>query len=145
MEIITNYWAQITVVLGMLGYILKSTFDYRIKNMELKFKHFYEIKSNKILDLYSKIVEIQMIIDRKKIGESSSFEGNMRKHRLSLDRYYWESEFYFSEITKKAFRAYLDLLKFYETKEIMEEYPNIEPDFERITQILIKEFKNELI
>lgn len=144
MEFITNYWSQITVLLGVLGYILKTILDNRVKNKELKFKYFFEIKSAKIIELYSKIVEIQMIIDRKKKGEENSFEGNVFKYRIALDKFYWESHFYFSEKTKKAFHQYLEWLMYFESKELMKENPEIEFQFDKITKILIDEFKREI-
>lgn len=43
MNLIINYWAQLTVIRGIIGYIIKAILDYRIKNKELKFKYFYEL------------------------------------------------------------------------------------------------------
>jgi hypothetical protein len=144
MELVAEYWAQITLILGVIGYIIKTILDNRLKNKELKFKYFYEIKSAKIIELYTKIVEIQMIIDRKKKGEGNSFEGNVFKNRIALDKYYWESHFYFSEKTKKSFHQYLEWLMYFESKELMTENPEIEFQFDKITKSLIKEFKKEI-
>lgn len=44
-NLIINYWAQLFVILGIIGSIL----DYRIKNKELKFKYLYKIKLKKII------------------------------------------------------------------------------------------------
>ena len=83
-DFIVNYWSQLTVVLGIIGYILKTTFDYRLKNKELRFKYFYELKAKKVIEIYSKIVEIQMIIDRRRKDESNSFENTFLKEDLNL-------------------------------------------------------------
>ncbi|MBO4234795.1 hypothetical protein FO675_10945 [Riemerella anatipestifer] len=144
MKFIAEYWSQITVIIGSFGFILKTIFEYRLKTKELKFKYFYELKSQKIIELYSKIVEIQMIIDRRKKDDAPSFETNMFRKRIGLDKHYWESEFYFSENTKKIFRHFLSWLKMFESKEIMVESPEIESNFEKITKILINEFKKEI-
>lgn len=144
MEFISNYWSQITVLLGVLGYIIKTILDNKFKTKELKFKYFYEIKSAKIIELYSKIVEIQMIIDRKKKGDGNTFEGNVFRNRIALDKFYWESHFYFSEKTKNSFHQYLEWLKYFESKELMKENPEIEFQFDKITKILIDEFKREI-
>ena len=101
MKFLGEYWSQITVIIGAFGFILKTVFEYRLKTKELKFKYFYELKSQKIIELYSKIVEIQLIVDRRKKDEAPSFETNMFQKRRGLDKYYWESEFYFSENTNK--------------------------------------------
>lgn len=85
-----------------------------------------------------------MIVDRRKKDEAPSFETNMFQKRRGLDKYYWESEFYFSENTKKIFRHFLTWLKMFESKEIMIESPEIETNFEKITKILINEFKKEI-
>lgn len=144
MDFIVNYWAQLTVILGIIGYIMKIVLDYRMRNKELKFKHFYELKSNKIMELYSKIVEIQIIIDRRKKDSQGSFESNIFKNRIELDRYYWESEFYFSPRTKRYFRGYLENLKFFEATDMIAENKDIEMNFRTLTKALVKEFKNEL-
>lgn len=144
MALITEFWAQVTVLLGVLGYILKVILDNRLKSKELRYRYFYEIKSSKIIELYTKIVELQMVIDRRKRGEHKTFEGNVFKHRVEFDKYYWESYFYFSKKTQKAFHLYLKWLKFFESKAMMNENPEIEFQFKKITNILIKEFKNEV-
>jgi hypothetical protein len=145
MKFISEYWSQIVVLIGAIGFLLKIIFEYRFKNKELRFKYFYEIKSQKIIDLYSKIVEIQMIVDRRKKDNEISFETNMFKKRKDLDKYYWESEFYFNEKTKLIFRNFMEWLVIFESKEILIEKPEIERTFEKITQILINEFKKEII
>ena len=144
-EFIINYWSQLTVVLGVIGYILKTIFDFRLKNKELRFKYYYELKAKKIIEIYSKIVEIQIIIDRRKEGDNKSFEGNIFKNRIELDKYYWESSFYLTLKPEKAFKIFLEWLKFFETKQLLADDPTIEINFERVTRQLISEFKNEII
>lgn len=145
MQFITNYWAQLTVILGIISYILKTIFDYKLKNKEIRLKYFYDIKSSKIIELYTKIVEIQMIIDRRKTGDAKTFEGNIFRNRIELDKYYWESEFYFSKKTQKSFKHFLEWLKYFESKELMAENPQIVNEFRKITDSLVKEFKSEVI
>jgi hypothetical protein len=144
MKNIFEYWSQITVLIGAIGFLLKTIFEFKLKNKELKFKYFYELKSQKIIELYTKIVEIQMIIDRRKKDDAPTFESNMFQKRRALDKYYWESEFYFSDNTKKIFRKFMEWLPMFESKEIMIESPEIETNFEKITKILINEFKKEI-
>jgi hypothetical protein len=144
MKNIFEYWSQITVLIGAIGFLLKTIFEFKLKNKELKFKYFYELKSQKIIELYTKIVEIQMIIDRRKKDDAPTFESNMFQKRRALDKYYWESEFYFSVNTKKIFRKFMEWLPMFESKEIMIESPEIETNFEKITKILINEFKKEI-
>jgi hypothetical protein len=141
---INEYWAQITVIIGAIGFLLKIIFEYRFKNRELKFRYFYELKSQKIIELYSKIVEIQIIIDRHQDGEASSFENNIFSKRIALDKYYWESELYFSDKTKIIFRHFMEWLPMFESKEIMNKSPEIEVNFQKVTQALINEFKKEI-
>ena len=143
MEILNKYWAQITVIIGAIDYILKTILDYRLKHKELRNKYFYELKAKKLIELYTKIVEVQMIIDRRKGGEK--FESNMLSQRLSFDSYYCECEFYFGDRTQKLFRAFLSYLKYYETPQIMNENAEIERNFEKIFKVLLKELKNELV
>jgi len=143
MKNIFDYWSQITVVIGAVGFILKTIFEYRFKNKELKFKYFYELKAQKIIETYSKVVEIQMIVDRHKKGDAGSFETNMFQKRIALDKFYWESEFYFSEDTKKIFRHFMEWLPLFEIKEIRQE-SDAEENFRKVTNILIREFKREI-
>lgn len=143
-DFIVNYWSQLTVLLGVIGYIFKTIFDYKLKVKELKFKHFYELKAKKVVELYSKIVEIQMIVDRRKKGDTPSFENNIFKQRIELDKYFWESTFYLSPKAEKAFKDFLEWLKFFEVKEMIIEDPNIELKFDQLTQTLIAEFKNDI-
>lgn len=132
-------------MLGVIGYILKTIFDFRIKNKELRFKYYYELKAKKIIEIYTKIVEIQMIIDRRKEGESKSFEGNIFKKRIELDKYYWESSFYLTPKSEKAFKTFLEWLKLYENTQMLLDDQTIEENFDRVTQQLISEFKNEIV
>lgn len=143
MGLLVNYWSQITVLIGVFGYILKSIFDYKIKDKELRSKYFYELKAAKIIELYSKIVEIQMIIDRGKGGEK--FGNNIFRQRIELDKFFWESKFYFKKNTQEYLRVFLENLKFFESKEILTEFPTIEDDFRLITDALLQEFKNEIL
>lgn len=144
MKYIFEYWSQITVLIGAIGFLLKTIFEFKLKSKELKFKYFYELKSQKIIELYAKIVQIQMIIDRRKKDDAPTFEINIFQKRIALDKYYWESEFYFSERTKKIFRIYMEWLPMFESKEIMIESPEIETTFHKITGTLISEFKREI-
>lgn len=143
-DYILNYWSQLTVILGVISYIFKIFLDYKFKIKESKFKYLYELKAKKIIELYSKIVEIQMIVDRKNEGDTPSFENNIYKHRIELDKYYWESNFYLSSKTKKAFKNFLEWLKFFESKNIMSKDPQIELKFKQLTDILISEIKIEI-
>jgi len=142
---IVTYWAQLTVVLGVIASILKIVFDYKLKVKEQRAKNYYELKAKKIIEIYSKAVEIQMIIDRKKKGDAHSFEGNIFKNRISLDRYYWESSFYLTSKSENAFKDYLEWLKFFESKEMLQEEPLIEDKFFLVTKNLIAEFKKEVM
>lgn len=144
-EFIINYWAQLTVVLGVIGYVLKTIFDFRLKHKELRLKYFYELKAKKIIEIYTKIVDLQMIIDRRKKGDGSSFESNIFKHRIDLDKYYCESSFYLTAKSEKAFKSFLEWLKFFEIKQMLIDDASIEFNFEKITKQLISEFKNEII
>lgn len=144
-EFIINYWSQLTVLLGLIGYILKTVFDFRIKSKELRFKYYYEIKAKKIIEIYAKVVELQVIIDRRKKGNATNFESNIFKHRIELDRYYWESSFYLTDKSEKAFKSFLEWLKFFEIEEMLKDDPSIEDNFHKATKNLISEFKNEII
>lgn len=88
MEILIKYWSQFALLLGLIGFILKTIFDYKIKNKELRNKFFYELKAQKIIELYKSIVEIQMIIDRQS-GEE--MRRKMFTKRIQLDTFFWES------------------------------------------------------
>jgi hypothetical protein len=144
-ELIINYWSQLTVLLGVLGYTLKTIFDFRLKSKELRIRYYYELKAQKIIEIYVKVVELQMIVDRRKKGESSSFENNIFKHRIELDRYYWEISFYLTKKSESAFKIFLDWLKFFESKEMIADDPSIEDQFDKATKRLILEFKKEII
>jgi len=102
MKFISEYWSQVTVIIGSMGFLLKTIFEYRLKNKELRFKYFYELKSQKIIELYSKIVEIQMIVDRRKKDDAPSFESNMFKKRRELD-IIGKANFTFQKVQKKYF------------------------------------------
>lgn len=141
---IINYWAQFTVIIGLIGYILKTTLDYSLKTKELKYKYFYELKGKKIIELYTKVVEIQMIIDREKKDDCPTFENNVTKNRLQLDKLYWESTFYLGKKSELAFKDFLQWLKFFEVREMIEEDPKIANSFEKATHSLITELKSEM-
>ena len=144
MEFLLSYWSQITVLLGVLGYTLKIIFENRFKNKELRFKNFYELRSTKITDLHTKIVEIQIILDRKKGSEELCLESNILQKRIGLDKFYWESQLYFSTKTQKVFYQYLEWLKYFENKNLVKENPEIELHFNKITESLMKEFRREI-
>ena len=143
-DFIINYWAQLTVVLGVIGYILKTIFDFRLKNKELRYKYFYDLKAKKIIEIYTKIVELQMIIDRRKKGNTTSFENNIFKHRIAFDKYYWESSFYLSAKSDRLLKSFLEWLKFFEIEHKLDD-PSIEFNFNKISKQLISEFRNEIV
>ncbi len=142
---IINYWSQLTVLLGLLGYILKTISDYRLKEREVRSRYYYELKASKILEIHSRIVELQMIIDRRKKEDSVSFEANICKHRIELDKYYWESSFFLTPTSEKAFKTFLEWLKFFELKQMLVDDPMIEKKFHLVTRQLVADFKNEII
>jgi len=58
-EFLTKNWAQITVMLGAIGYVLKVFFDFRIKKLEIKFGLLFSQKTTefqKFIELYDKYV-----------------------------------------------------------------------------------------
>lgn len=42
MEFVIKYWGQIAVLLGLVGYILKGLWDFRIKRMEIQYSHLFK-------------------------------------------------------------------------------------------------------
>lgn len=143
-EIIANYWSQITVIIGIFGFTLKALLDYQIKLKEHRSKYFYELKAKKILEVYDSLIKIQIVIDRKSKGEFQSFEQNIYSKRKELDKYFWESNLYFSNKTKKSFDNILKMLKLFEKKEFIAEFPEFEKAFQSLIDLIKKEFKNEI-
>ncbi|SEG01590.1 hypothetical protein SAMN05421847_1296 [Halpernia humi] len=141
---IAEYWSQITVVIGVIGFIVKTLLDYKIKIREHRSKYFYEIKAKKILELYDNLIKIQIIIDRKSKGEFQSFEQNIFAKRKELDKYYWESSLYLSNKTKHSFDNTLKMLKLFESKGFMTEFPKFEKAYQSLIDLLKKEFKNQI-
>jgi hypothetical protein len=143
MEILTKYWSQALLAFGIIGYFIKAFFDSRFRKKELRQKYFYEVKAKKIIELHEKIVEIQMIIDRE--PEDEKFGSKIYSKRMALDRFYWDSKFYFAHSTQDFFKVFLSNLMLLESKALIKDIPNFEHQFDLITDLLLKEFKKEIL
>ncbi|RVU90327.1 hypothetical protein EH230_05090 [Flavobacterium columnare] len=143
MDFFIKYWSQIAVIIGLIGYVLKTIFDYKIRNRELRNKYFYELKAKKIIELHSELVEIKIFIDRKSYTEG--FHQEVFRKRKALDKYYWESQLYFNKKTQLAFTNFIQGVSYYEIKDFEKEYPNFENDYYLFNKLLLKEFKKEIL
>jgi hypothetical protein len=145
MEYITNYWAQLTVLIGAFSFLLKQMFDYRYKIKELRYKYFYEKKAAKIIALHKYIVEIQKYIDNN--HGDKHFEKEIIKKRKQLEHYFWESRFYFEPRTNERLDNFFEWLEALENKAIKEEIIGNNKETKKfvfVNKMLLKELKKEL-
>lgn len=143
MDFFIKYWSQIAVIIGLIGYVLKTIFDYRIRNRELRNKYFYELKAKKIIELHSELVEIKIMIDRSQYTEG--FHKELLSRRKALDKYYWDGQLFFNKKTQSAFNLFIQGISYYEIKDFDKEYPNMENEYNLFNKLLLKEFKKEIL
>ena len=62
MEYLVKHWAQIVVIIGAFGFLLKLILDYKFKTKELRYRYFYEKKAAKIVVMHEEIVVIKSLL-----------------------------------------------------------------------------------
>ncbi|MFD2564323.1 hypothetical protein [Aquimarina rubra] len=97
----------------------------------------------KIIEIHNKIVEIQILIDRQMYN--NDFKQKVFKQRKSLDKFYWESKFYFTERTQELFDVFLEGLMSFEVDIPGEDTLETQIIFTDINRELLEEFKTEII
>lgn len=143
MNFFIKYWSQIAVIIGLIGYVLKTIFDYRIRNRELRNKYFYELKAKKIIALHSELVEIKIMIDRHQHTEG--FHTELLSRRKALDKYYWDGQLFFSKRTLLVFEKFTESIMMYERADLKQTVPNIDKNYAIFNKLLLEEFKNEIL
>jgi hypothetical protein len=63
-EFIIQNWSQLIILLGALGYILKTTFDFLLKKKEIKFIKLHELRAVKISAIFQSLAEMEHSFDR---------------------------------------------------------------------------------
>ncbi len=142
MDYLIKYWSQIAIVIGLFGYVLKTIFDYTIRNRELRNKYFYELKAKKIIELHSELIEIKILIDRKQYTEG--FHKELLSKRKALDKYHWDGQLFFNKKTSLAFQRFVESIMMYEIKDFKKQYPNMDENYNIFNNLLLREFKNEI-
>lgn len=143
MDFFIRYWSQVAVIIGLIGYVLKTIFDYKIRNRELRNKYFYDLKAKKIIELHSELVEIKMMIDRLQYTEG--FHSELLNRRKALDKYFWDGQLFFSKRTLFAFENFTASIMMYEIKDMEKEYPSMHKNYDIFNKLLLQEFKNEIL
>ncbi|MBU7570306.1 MAG: hypothetical protein KAF41_06600 [Flavobacterium sp.] len=143
MDFFIKYWSQIAVIIGLIGYVLKTIFDYKIRNRELRNKYFYDLKAKKIIELHSELVEIKIMIDRNQYTEG--FHKELLKRRKALDKYHWDGQLFFSKRTLLVFEKFVESIMMYEDADLKKMIPNIDRNYDIFNKLLLQEFKNEIL
>ncbi len=58
-EYIAANWSQLSVLLGLIGYILKSIFDFILKKKEIKFIKLHELRAGKISEIFRSLANME--------------------------------------------------------------------------------------
>jgi len=62
MKFIVTYWAQITILLFGIGYVIKQIIAYFIKLKEIKFNTFHVKRANLIREIYRELIALMELI-----------------------------------------------------------------------------------
>jgi hypothetical protein len=85
-EIILENWAQITVLLGAVGYILKTMTDWKFKKNEISFSKIQEAKILEIKSFYKSYqaleISLRIFINQTEFGEHSTEIFNKIRERI---------------------------------------------------------------
>jgi len=52
MDFIVKYWAQLTVLIGVIGYALKGLFDFRLKKLEIKYSLLFKERLSAVSNFF---------------------------------------------------------------------------------------------
>jgi hypothetical protein len=109
MDFISNNWSQLTVIIGILSYIVKQYFNYRLKKQELNYKHVLDNRIKEFKEFYKVFFELKNEIEQ--FGFQMEFgkhdQDDFYKYRNSINQLFNEIElpirtlrFYLSEEDK---------------------------------------------
>lgn len=75
-EFIIEYWSQLAVLLGVIGYLLKTIFDFIIRKREIKFIKLHELRAEKISAIFHSLTNMEQSFDQylNKVHNLSSLE-----------------------------------------------------------------------
>lgn len=108
-KFITDNWAQIVVVLGALGYIVKVVFDFRLKKFEIKYDLLFKLQTEKIkvfIESYDNYYNALVEDVYKVVGGSMlliSFNSNMDDLNSIMLKNSFECRVYFSDNQSEMF------------------------------------------
>jgi len=82
MDFIVKYWAQLTVLIGVIGYALKGLFDFRLKKLEIKYSLLFKERLSAVSNFFHlvNILKdetgglIEGILDGEQIKLSAEFQ-----------------------------------------------------------------------
>ena len=61
-DLIINYWSQIVILIGAIGYLLKLFFNFVIKKKEIKFTIFQKLRNEEVKSFYISFLEFEEIL-----------------------------------------------------------------------------------
>ena len=88
MDLILKYWAQITVLIGIISYGLRGYWEFKIKKMEMKSTLVFKERIEIISKFYSAYIDWQSylkILIGHKFEEGANHVALMRKHLQSWE------------------------------------------------------------
>lgn len=89
LEFVAKYWSQISVLKFGIGYCLKTTFEYRLKEKEIKFNFIHSKRADIIKELYSKFSELSREVESISLGHYLS-KINQGPNRTENKSIFWK-------------------------------------------------------
>lgn len=82
-QLIQNYWAQITILIGAIGYLVKGVLDQKFKRKEI----WYSLYSQKKMDYLLTFFNLYQKIESDLVGIISVYKTVKKVHPLDEDEY----------------------------------------------------------
>lgn len=64
LEYITNYWSQVSIVIFAIGYVIKTLWEVRLKEQEIKFNFIHSKRAEVIKDLYTNFSKLSKEVEK---------------------------------------------------------------------------------
>lgn len=136
-EFIIEYWSQIAVLLGIVGYLLKTILDFIIRKREIKFVKLHKLRAKIISEIYLSLANMEQSFDKylnkvhnlPSLKEEKALLDEARESMNDFKRLIHINELYFDQktneklnnISKTYSEAFLNSYTVFEGDEDSEE------------------------
>lgn len=145
LEILNKYWSQIIVLLLGFGYLIKSYFNWRLKQKEITFDKIKETKLKELKQFYKSYINLESHLKQLQFAAAKSkIEEENRVRNLLPDiwrQFYLDFTFLRIFLSSEELKSFENLHKELENIQKKLDYYKIDRDMDDYDMELIKELR----